>query len=336
MTRWLRPVSGCFSGMRRVSWQRMTRISRLKLMLSAAAFAAVVAIIAGMYVWSHPRADEFLGDADFEGAPIAGPTVTNGGQSYFNGFLTITNLNRSLVEAVLPSGFELAPNVSFWHQTKHPVLLLFGDQTDGALVIGGVARPTPPLNRSHYSELILAIPYVRRTGGSDGWHTYVARMYLDSVPAVAAGALFGYAKELGCLDWQGKNVSIRQALWICPGSNPLTSALLDGDFRFYGTWYDGSSAYAQIPNLSDMVGMVTTKILGKNASGDSICSFFEWNLDDARIAKAMTSHQFQAPFRSTMGAWPGLGVLNNVSEGAVVLNGVRWRLASAPVSCGFP
>lgn len=299
--------------------------------------AAVLAIIAGWYMWSHPQADEFLGDADFEGAPIAGPAVTNGAQSNFNGFLTITNLNRSLVEGVLPAGFELAPNISFWHKTKHPVLLFFGDQTDGTLVIGGVERPTPPLNRSHYSELILAIPYVQRTGGTDGWHTYIVRMYLDSVPAVAAGVLFGYQKQLSCLDWRGTNVRIRQAPVICPDpSQILTRDLLDGDFRFYGTWHDGSSAYAQIPNLSDMVGMVTTKLLGENSSGDLICSFFEWNLDDARIAKATTSHQFQTPFQPTMGAWPGLGILDNVSEGAVMLTGVRWRLATVPTDCGFP
>lgn len=305
-----------------------------------AAFAAisVAALLGAYYVWWHPNADEFLGNADFEGNPVAAPVATSGVQSTYNGFLTITNLSRTLVEAVLPPDFKLAKNKSFWQKTKHPVLLLFGDQTDGVMFSPGGEMPAPALNRGHYSEAILAIPYVQRVG-QPGWLTYIVRMYLDDALAVAGGSTFGYAKQHGCLDWEGTRVNIWQQLATCPLPFPfhlLTRDLLSGDFDFSGSWYDGPAALSQIPNLPNMVGMVTAKVLGMSSNGTPICSFFEWDLSDARVAKASTTLRFQSAFRSTMTNWPGLGDLDNVDEGAVAVRGVRWRLAAPPPpDCGF-
>lgn len=304
--------------------------------LAIAGLAVASAAVGGWFFWWNPQADDFLGNADFEGAPITTSPITAGIQSTYNGFLTLTNLDRSMVEALLPSGFVLAANKSFSLQTKHPVLMLWGDQTDGATFLGSVVTPAPALDRGHYSEVIFAIPYVQRSGQS-GWHTYIVRMYLDNAQAVAGGALYGYNKQMGCLDWRGSIVKAWQAPVVCPNPNPfLPRSLLRGDFRYSGTWYDGPNAYSQIANLSDMVGMVNTRILGRSDLGQSICSFFEWNLDEARVAEATTTYRFEAPFRSDMGAWPGLGDLQNVADGAVAVRGVRWRLGPSPVACGFP
>lgn len=317
----------------------MKRSSGVTAVAILVAIAGLLAVVAVGYLWWHPNADDFLGDADFQGAPISTSPLSAGSQSTYNGFLTLTNLDRTLVAALVPTGFQLAPNVSFWNQNKHPVLVLYGDQTDGATFLGSVVVPAPPIDRGHYSEAILAIPYVQRTGGTGGWHTYIVRMYLDNAAAVAGGTIFGYAKQLGCLDWRGAIVKIWQQPVVCPAPPPyslVTRSLLEGSLRFDGSWYDGTVAHNHIPNLADMIGMVTTKILGKSYSGASICSFFEWSLDDARVAKATATHVFQSPWRSSnMGAWPGLGNLANVNDGAVALRGVRWRLG-APTACGFP
>lgn len=309
--------------------------------VAAVAAISVLALLGAYYVWWHPNADDFLGNADFEGNPITAPAPTAGVQSTYNGFLTITNLSRTLVEAVLPTDFKLAKNKSFWLKTKHPVLLLFGDQTDGAFFSGQNVLPTPPLYRAHYSEIILAIPYVQRTG-QPGWHTYITRMYLDNETAVVGGETYGYAKKRACLDWEGTDVRVWQQPNSCPVGlvwpyNTLWRPLLTADLRYSGVWYDGPAALGSVPNLPDMVGMVTAKILGKDSNDDSVCSFFEWDLTDARIAEASTTHRFLARFRSSMGPWPALGTLANVNKGAVAVRGVRWRLAHPPpAACGFP
>lgn len=311
-------------GYRRVAWA------------AAAVLAGSLVALVGGHFWWHPQADDFLGNADFEGVPIRSATISDGIQSTYNGFLIVVNLDRSMVEALLPPGFVLAVNKSFWLKTKHPVLLLWGDQTDGASFSGVTVTPAPPLDRAHYSEVILGIPFVQASG-RPGWHTYIVRMYLDDAQAVAGGNLYGYAKQIGCLDWRGAIIRAWQTPVVCPGPNPVsTKRLLKGDFRYHGSWYDGPDADTHIPNLSDMIGMVTTRILGRSEFGTSICSFFEWNLDDAQVAKAKTTHTFEAPFRADMGAWPALGSLPNVHEGAVALRGVRWRMGLAPVACGFP
>ena len=104
-------------------------------------------------------ATPFLGEADFEGQRIAaGSPVTEGGQATYNGLITFTNVPREMVANLLPAGFELAARATTGAPGLHPVVLLFGDQTDGAAVIGGNHAPTGV----HYSELIFAVPFVQR------------------------------------------------------------------------------------------------------------------------------------------------------------------------------
>jgi hypothetical protein len=289
--------------------------------------AAALTVIVVLFLWPQlfwPQWEsEFLGEADFDGHPIPSPgPVTTGGQATYIGVLTFTNIDRDRVAELLPSGFQLAPRKTTRTPNVHPVILLFGDQTDGASVLP-VVPPQP--SGFHYSEMIFAVPFVQQTG-QPGWHTFIVRMYLDNIATTIAGLAFGYQKEHAWIEWTGDYARI----W---NSNPLDGhEILEGNFSWGAQWYDGNDALQTIPNFQDMVNIMTTRLLGRTG-GNSICSHFEWNLDQAKVARAKTSYTMKAPFRSGMSAWPGLPPFKNVKDGAVVVRGMRWRLATQPIPC---
>jgi len=264
----------------------------------------------------------FLGEADFDGQPIDPPSdddpVTDGGEATYNGFLTFTNIDRNMVEQLLLPGFQLAPRKTTHTPNVHPVILLFGDQTDGASVLAGTLWPSG----IHYSEKIFAVPFVQKSG-ENGWHTFIIRMYLDNDFAIAGGLVFGYRKRKAWIDWKGDDVRIRDV---------FLNDLLEGCFSWGATWHDGNDALASIPNFSDMVSIMSTRLLGHNFNVP-ICSHWEWNLDKAKVATAETSYNMIAPFTSSMNAWPALSPFNNVTDGAVVVRGLRWRLSRFPIPC---
>lgn len=269
---------------------------------------------------------EFLREADFEGhaVPPAGPVTTGGLQGTYNGIMTFTNVDRTTVSQLLPTNFELAPRKTSHLPNLHPIVLMFGDPTDGAFVTSPTAiQPTG----IHYSEMILAVPFVQKVGQSGGWHTYIVRMYLDNPAAVAGGIPYGYQKVLASIEWKGRYARV----W-----DTVAGDYLEGDFRWGARWYDGNEALNKIPNFQDMVNIMTTELLGRNGP-ISICSHFEWNFDEARVAKAYTSYTMKKPFRANMSAWPGLSPFTGVKNGSVVMRGLRWRLKpiSPFVSCSF-
>jgi len=236
--------------------------------------------------------------------------------------MTFTNIDRDRVAELLPSGFQLAPRKTTRTPNVHPVILLFGDQTDGASVLT-IVHPQP--SGVHYSEMILAVPFVRKTDQT-GWHTYIIRMYLDNQVAVAAGEAFGYQKEPAWVEWTGDYARIWKSSLL--GGQDL----LEGNFSWEAQWYDGNDALQTIPNFQDMVNIMTTRLLGRTG-GNSICSHFEWDLNQAKVARANTSYTMKAPFRSGMSAWPGISPFENVKDGAVIVRGMRWRLATLPIPC---
>lgn len=292
----------------------------------ALSFLALTALFAGLGWWFWPwSVDKFLGEDDFHGhaVPAGGPVPAGGLQATYTGAMMFTNVDKGLVSQLLPSGFELAPRKTSKLLNKHPVVLLFGDQTDGALVLSATtSQPTG----IHYSEAIFAIPFVQKRDASGGWHTYIVRMYLDNAAAVAGGIPYGYQKELRSIEWKGSYARI----WSSLGSD-----VLEGNFAWGAKWYSGSAALQMIPNFRDMVNIMTTEILGHNGIL-AICSHWEWNLDFARVAKAKTSYDMLQAFRGDMGAWPGLSPFESTSKSAVVVRGIRWRLKSIPhLSCSF-
>lgn len=264
----------------------------------------------------------FLGEADFEGSKIAaGGPVTDGGQSTYIGLMSFSNVDHDTVASLLPPGFALAPRSTGDVPDVHPVVLLFGDQTDAMTLTGGAAVPTG----IHYSEMIFAVPFVVQAASRARWHTHIIRMYLDNQVAVAAGEAFGYAKQLASLEWTGDDIRVWQG-----------SDLLTGTFEWGSKWYDVESAFDEIPNFRDMVSIMTTRILGKKTVLGlpvPVCSHFEWDLRQARVAVAEGSYSMQQSFRPDMAAWPALSPFNNAGDGAVIVRGMHWRLSTLPELC---
>lgn len=279
---------------------------------------ALLAIGWKFWPWWFP---EFLGENDFEGhvVPPSGVVSTGGTQGTYNGVIAFSNIDRSHVNQLLPTGFELSPRRTTRTPHLHPIVILFGDVTDGSVLISSTAtHPTGV----HYSEMILAIPFVQKIDGTGGWHTYIVRMYLDDSAAVTGGIPFGYAKVLASVEWTG----IHARIW-----QPYGSEFLESTLRWGARWYDGQEAIDKLGNFEDMVNIMTTEILGENL----VCSQFEWNLDRARVARAKTSHTMKQPFKTGMSTWPGLSPYKNVRRGAVVVRGLRWRFQPTPISCRF-
>ncbi len=136
----------------------------------------------------------FLGPQDFSGTytPKCG-TATAGGEATYHGNLVFTNLDRPLVQAVLPPELKLAPNSAA--PGLHPVIYLYGRPTDTKWIVAD----TPILIGPNYQELMLLVPFVQESTGSM-WHNYVVRMYLDDANAIWIGNLFfAYAKEWGTM-----------------------------------------------------------------------------------------------------------------------------------------
>src|SRR5262249_17458646 len=138
-----------------------------------------------------PRA-AFLGPS----LPAERAGVTDAGQSHFDGCLAAVSMPRAQVAALLPDALALAQCAE--DGDTHPLVLMFGEQIDCAMVAGGLLIPT----QLRYWEFCLAIPYVVRRGGRY-LHTHVPRMYSSWAPVVWDGsARFGYAKQRADMRWE--------------------------------------------------------------------------------------------------------------------------------------
>ena len=292
---------------------------------------ALGAALASLFWWFWPlpwpwAPDKFLGPDDFIGSTIPGEPVSDGNQSTFSGVLMFNNVDKGLVSDLIPSGFELAPRQTSKLPHQHPVILLFGDQTDGAAVVDGQpVYPIPPINRVHYSEVILLIPFVTKSGSTSGkWHNYVVRMYLDHNLPITGGIFYGYNKVPALINWMGQDAEVSMA---------SGSPLLSGTFKWAGKSYSASAAKTNLTNFGEALGILDTRVLGESViPGIGICSYWDWNLDKARISRARTSYNIVTPFRQDMASWPALSPFKSDDYSAFVLRGVRWRLG-LPVAC---
>ena len=271
--------------------------------------------------------DTFLGQDDFVGSPLPADPVANGYRGTYNGLLVFNNVDKSLAAGLLPAGFELAPRQTSHLPDKHPVILLFGDQTDGISIAAG-QLVIPPKNRVHYSEVILIVPFVRKTSWStsDRWHNYVVRMYLDNVLPITGGVFYGYNKANAIIHWAGRNAVVR-----LPPAGPSGTPVMTGAFKWLGRSHSAAEAKNRLANFEDALGIMNTTVLGYRGL---VCSHWHWDLDKARIHPAETSYTMQTEFRSDMRGWPALSPFESEANSAFVLRGVHWSLAN-PKTCLF-
>jgi len=257
----------------------------------------------------------FIGPRDFSGT--YGPRwrdATTGGEATYHGSIVFTNLDRDAVQGVLPPQLQLAKNALI--PDRHPVIFLFGHPMNTHWVVAD----TPMLVGSDYQELMLLIPFVHSTAGTK-WHTYVVRMYLDDVTAIAIGNLFfGYAKLPGTA-WE---------------SGTQVTEFFSGDPYFHaniqpiGPWETSAQAEMTFPNYKAIQTILDMPIVGRTSSGVLVCSYFELHYENATVAPVESRHEFLQPFRSGMDTWVALGTLQSVPDGAIAIRNLNWRIRQPP------
>jgi hypothetical protein len=65
----------------------------------------------------------------------------------------------------------------------------------------------------------------------------------------------------------------------------------------------------------------------------TVCSYWEWDYANVYVAAASSQHDFVRICRSGMGGW--IGQCSSPPGGALMIRGLRWRLADPPPACQF-
>jgi hypothetical protein len=260
--------------------------------------------------------DGFLG-ADAFGGYVASETSVRRlpavGQAQFNGVVAFTNWPRGEVEAILPAGLELAANevAPAWH----PVAVICGEQTEGAVIMAGFTVPTG----IRYHEFGIGVPFVRH-GGDRALHIYIPRMYSSYFPAVWNGnAHYGFAKKLARMVQSGTDLAA-----FDEDETPLVRAEIEPA----GEWLPG--ARCPLANFERMRAVFAFPVIGRRADGRYVCSRFDWAFNGALVRRVEAYISIDALLA------PGLTPrrCRSATEGAFEVSGMRWRL-TWPAPCRF-
>lgn len=316
-----------------------TAKSRIPLVEISLVIALIVIAILAFLLGSLRKAEEaffsgtpvecgnmFLGPDDFEGDWVPAPStpVVWGASTIFNGKIFVTNVDRRLVENILPVNWTLAEPVES-SEPCHPVLILYGDQTDTSAIIGGIDIDIGG-DDDAYQEMMLLVPFAQRDFLGPLWHTAVIRMYLDDQVATDLGnKYYGYAKELATLTQSSSSIDVyHQGLIVFQA---MTSSP--------GAWQDVSAA--TIGNLDDIQSILAMPLFGVRKSSAAIggeydiCSYFRMTYvpttgTEASVRTLTVQHDYMAPFVPTMVNWVSLPVLTNSMNGAIEIRNLSWRL----------
>ena len=236
--------------------------------------------------------------------PAIAPSPTAfAGRATFDGVIACIEWPRDATSAALPAGIALAPATS--PRTTHPVLVVFGEQREPAVLRGGFAFP---MGRP-YGELGVFVPYVRAPGGNR-LYTYVWRMYSTYFPAVWEGNSRYLSKALGNMTWHGSAFVATTETGV-----PVLDALVAprGDWRCAEPGDD---------TLRHVLDAVTLPIVGRPASGRLASSCFGWDFDGARVRPVAASLQLAGALLDADGAREiAVG-----ADDALAVRGMTWRL----------
>ena len=263
---------------------------------------------------------EFSGD-DLD-RPVLPPPLTFG-HSKFRGVVAFTNVDRALVQSMLPAGLTLAPNTAI--PNDHPILHIAGEQgqTAWSFPNGQVHRVDAP-----YQEFILMVPFTLQAGSSQ-WHNYVVRMYLDHDVAQEIGELFAYRKVIGFVQLDPAHMR-RCRVMNENGKQTFrsTDRPIKGGFRG-----PAKNARGTIGTFDDITQVLAMPVLGVNpATGEVVCSYFALDFAQATVTAVASQASYTTAFLpGTLAGTPR----TTVPSGAILVGNVAWKLQYPPRSCGF-
>jgi len=258
----------------------------------------------------------FLDERCFVGASDAerGSPRSFVGQATFNGCIAFANWPRREVERLLPPELRLAKNVSSTPQL-HPLVFIFGDNTEGATIFGGITLPLGV----QYPEFALVVPFVQH-GSHSHLQVYIPRMYSGYFPATWNGNLhYGFGKETAKMYWDGPLFVV-----VAEAGRLLLRAAVDTS----APWQPADPC--ALPNFAAMQAVFSLPVLGRKANGTWVGSHFGWDFSAARVRPAAACISIDAPLVA------GLPVRRSeaVPGGAFDVRGMVWRL-TWPAACRF-
>jgi hypothetical protein len=207
----------------------------------------------------------------FRGTRIDRAPRSFAGRTCFRGVVACAPWPCAYVAGWLPTGFELAPPVAAC--AHHPIVLVFGEQRDPAVLRGGLAVPIGP----SYGELCMFVPYVRSLAHGE-LCTFAWRMWSTYFPAVWEGNHRYFAKDLA-------TIRSTDDVFVAADHEvrPLVHAVVDGD----GDW-DAVRAGSP-PGLDAIRDAFTLPVLGRPAGGRLASSYFDWDFSAASARPVRTS-----------------------------------------------
>lgn len=228
-------------------------------------------------------------------------------QSIFNGCIILSSCPRGDARRLLPEDVDLADNRSATRD-RHPLVFLFGDQTEGATKFAGLTLPTG----IRYQEFALAVPFVRWAGGPN-LHTYIVRMVSNHRPATLAGNLnYGLGKRMGRMGWEGP---------VFLMTDEVGRLLFHAQVEATDEWracVDGAAT-----ELASLRTVFSLPILGHKGGGVFTASHFGWDFEDARARSVEAALSIDRSFADGLAP----GVLHSLAPGSVEVRGMRWQLS---------
>lgn len=224
--------------------------------------------IAGLLVFTvsiicNARQNDFIHPDQFDGSFVRAAYDTSAyGYATNNGFISVFNLDRKVIESFLPPQLALAKSKGGFS----PLIVVWGEMSATGGVYGGVDFPYGLV----YREMHFFIPGVyERNGNPNHLRTYTPRMFVDERDPEVLGRRFYYPKIL--LNKIGWNIQTGMETedWV-------TTKVLSWDKPAQALYYKDK------PWLSVLAFLPKTDIMAYSSEFSKFrCSGFEWLFDDS-------------------------------------------------------
>jgi len=250
--------------------------------------------------------------------------ASGAGEGVYNATMVTLSLPRAEVESMLAEGLELGtPPDGVLKDGEHPVVFAFGYQTDVRPVIHVGKFPFDWT----YQEFILAVPFVRFAEHPErGQLTHPVNLYLDDLPPVVLGWVYGLPKQLAD-SFEVDETSYR--IFAKPGNASESQSVVASNWIGHGE----KKPAMEFPNFGPLSQGLQLPLVGAYKVPGFMCSNFNWGLDVMQLTAATGSVEVDASFVGQI--QPRNVSFVGVDESPIsgYLMETKWTM-SAPFECG--